>query len=154
MSNPRPAPPAQNRSLLRRILQRAPRRTLLAEDNPTNRLLVENLLQGRGWAVDAATTGPEAGCLFGQRAYDAVLFDHHLPRFDGLAVAQALHRFSMARRAATPGAVLSADPPGARPRRPGGRTAHRRDAGTGGPGPQIFYFLTKHARILYCWRTT
>jgi CheY-like chemotaxis protein len=63
---------------------------LLVDDDPTNRWLMERQLQQLGFTVDVAEHG-EAG-LAASRAslYDLVVTDLHLPRRDGIGLAEAL----------------------------------------------------------------
>jgi signal transduction histidine kinase/CheY-like chemotaxis protein/HPt (histidine-containing phosphotransfer) domain-containing protein len=58
-------------------------RVLVAEDNPTNRLLVRELLKRRGIQCDEATDGEQAVAAVEAQTYDLVLMDCHMPATDG-----------------------------------------------------------------------
>ena len=57
---------------------------LVADDNPVNRMLLEQMLQGFGHQVALAEDGEEAFALFTQDTFDAILLDIHMPKLDGL----------------------------------------------------------------------
>ena len=59
-------------------------RVLLAEDNPTNRLVARRMLEKLGCTVTVATDGDEAAELALSHRFDVVLMDYHMPRVDGL----------------------------------------------------------------------
>jgi two-component system, cell cycle response regulator DivK len=63
---------------------------LLVEDNEQNRYLASFLLEGRGHAVIAATSGLIALELAAKVMPDLILLDIQLPGMDGHAVARAL----------------------------------------------------------------
>ena len=60
------------------------RRVLVAEDNPTNQLIVVTMLQKQGLQVDAVVNGSEALAAVATVAYDMVLMDVQMPEMDGL----------------------------------------------------------------------
>jgi CheY-like chemotaxis protein/nitrogen-specific signal transduction histidine kinase/HPt (histidine-containing phosphotransfer) domain-containing protein len=60
-------------------------RILLAEDNPTNRLVAMRLLERLGHQPDAVGNGVEAIAALGRAQYDLVLMDVMMPEMDGLA---------------------------------------------------------------------
>ena len=62
----------------------AGRRILLADDEPINREVTQELLLAVRQQVDMAVDGAEAVALAGQRRYDLVLMDMQMPRMDGL----------------------------------------------------------------------
>ncbi|WP_051244620.1 hybrid sensor histidine kinase/response regulator [Azohydromonas australica] len=74
---PSPAPLAE-RSL-------AGLRLLVAEDNATNRQVMQELLQGEGAQVALAANGREAVAAVAAGAFDAVLMDLQMPEMDGRA---------------------------------------------------------------------
>lgn len=57
---------------------------LLAEDSPTNQLVIQAMLNGTGYAVDAVGNGKEAVTSARQFDYDLVLMDVYMPEMDGL----------------------------------------------------------------------
>ena len=59
-------------------------RILLAEDNPTNQLVVTAMLKKRGITIDTVGNGLEAIRALEERSYDLVLMDVQMPELDGL----------------------------------------------------------------------
>ncbi len=74
-------------------------RVLLAEDNPVNRLVAEEMLKSLGLEVNVAVNGREAVATCDRDRFDLVLMDCQMPELDGFE-ATALVR---AREAAEPG---------------------------------------------------
>jgi signal transduction histidine kinase/ActR/RegA family two-component response regulator len=68
----------------------AGRRVLLAEDNPINQALANELLESAGLVVDVADDGARAVELACARSYGAVLMDMQMPVMDGLAATRAI----------------------------------------------------------------
>lgn len=66
-------------------------RVLLAEDNPTNRLVANRALKKLGCVVTAVEDGQEAVEVFGPGKFDLVLMDLQMPRLDGFAATSRLH---------------------------------------------------------------
>lgn len=66
------------------------RHVLLIEDNEQNRYLVTFLLEGSGYRVTSAATGPDGIDLARAGAFDLIVLDIQLPAMDGYAVAAAL----------------------------------------------------------------
>src|SRR6202030_3085266 len=62
---------------------------LVAEDNPTNRELLRELLEIRGYAVAEACNGEEALAMVEQTPPD-ILLDIGMPVLDGFAVVRTL----------------------------------------------------------------
>jgi len=81
-------------------------RVLVVEDHETNRIVLENMLAGWGMQVVLAEDGRRAlEILSGEVAgldprFDLALVDMHMPRLDGLGLAQALQAQGPARRSA------------------------------------------------------
>ncbi len=56
---------------------------LVAEDNETNRLVVQRQLALLGYAAEVAVAGVEAMRMFAEKSYGLVLTDCHMPNMDG-----------------------------------------------------------------------
>ena len=67
-----------------------PRRILLAEDNPTNRILALRILEKRGHKVIVAENGKEAVDLLEQHEVDLVLMDVQMPVMGGFEATVAI----------------------------------------------------------------
>lgn len=63
---------------------------LIAEDNPTNRELLRELLEPRGYTVTEACNGAEALAVVEQAHPDILLLDIGMPVLDGFAVVRKL----------------------------------------------------------------
>lgn len=63
---------------------------LIAEDNPTNRELLRELLEIRGYAVAEACDGQAALAMVEQAPPDILLLDIGMPVLDGFAVVRKL----------------------------------------------------------------
>ena len=63
---------------------------LIAEDNPTNRELLRELLEIRGYTVAEACNGQEALASVEQAPPDILLLDIGMPLLDGFAVVRKL----------------------------------------------------------------
>jgi CheY-like chemotaxis protein len=88
---------------------RASGRVLLAEDDPTVRLVLTRLLRGAGYQVVVVSHGAEAlDMLEGRSAYDLVVIESLIPRLSGPELVRILRG---ARRSAIPVVVLSGTPP-------------------------------------------
>ena len=68
------------------------RRVLVAEDSPTTHEILKLLLSQRGHHVDIATDGEQALAALRNNVYDIALLDFHLPKMDGLQVANAIRQ--------------------------------------------------------------
>ncbi len=90
------------------MLAEAGKRILVAEDNATNQLLIETLLQRSGYQCHLVETGVEALEALKQAPFDLVLLDGHMPRMGGIEAAQAI-RASGADYAGIPIVALTAD---------------------------------------------
>lgn len=71
------------------------KRTLVVDDNATNRMLLKHYLTHWGMDVDEADNGQTAlavlnASIESNRAYDLILLDMHMPVMDGLALAASL----------------------------------------------------------------
>ena len=63
---------------------------LVADDNPTNQLVIQRLLEKLGCQVDFASNGAEAVRLVGLNRYDAVLMDCQMPVMDGYSATEQI----------------------------------------------------------------
>ena len=82
-------------------------RILLAEDNPLNQQVVQELLERAGVTVAIAANGQEAIAAAQHQSFDAVLMDLQMPVMDGLEATRQLRR--MPRLAGTPIIALTAN---------------------------------------------
>jgi two-component system sensor histidine kinase EvgS len=65
---------------------------LIADDNPTNRLLLKRQLSAIGYNVDEACDGEEAEAKILNKSYDLLITDVNMPKKDGLALAASLRQ--------------------------------------------------------------
>lgn len=65
---------------------------LIADDNPTNRLLLKRQLNAIGYNVDEACDGEEAEAKILNKSYDLLITDVNMPKKDGLALAASLRQ--------------------------------------------------------------
>ncbi|HBR1694040.1 TPA: transporter substrate-binding domain-containing protein [Klebsiella quasipneumoniae subsp. quasipneumoniae] len=65
---------------------------LIADDHPTNRLLLKRQLSTIGYSVDEACDGEEAENKLAGKHYDLLITDLNMPKKDGLALAASLRR--------------------------------------------------------------
>jgi CheY-like chemotaxis protein len=68
------------------------KRVLYAEDEFTNRKLLEIGLKREGVLCDLALNGQEALDLFHQKSYDLVILDHYMPVMSGKEAAIAIRK--------------------------------------------------------------
>ena len=77
------------------LAARLPASVLVAEDNPTNRLLTQMVLERMGYVVDAVGSGIDVLDALSRKAYDIVFMDVHMPGMNGLDVTREIRqRFS------------------------------------------------------------
>ncbi len=81
---------APGESLVQLRERHAGQRLLVAEDNPINQEVIEELLRVAGLAVDVVADGAAAVELALTQPYDLVLMDVQMPRMDGQAATRAI----------------------------------------------------------------
>ncbi|MBL8562924.1 MAG: response regulator [Gemmobacter sp.] len=84
------APLPESRSDLLPELPMAGQEVLIAEDNPTNRLVLREMLRHLGQSVTEAADGAEAILAANAKAFALILMDISMPRVDGLTATQAI----------------------------------------------------------------
>ena len=65
-------------------------RILLAEDSPTNQMVIRAMLQNTGYRVDVVSNGLEALEALQRLPYDLVLMDVFMPEMDGVTATRKL----------------------------------------------------------------
>jgi CheY-like chemotaxis protein len=68
------------------------RKALIAEDNPVNRELLRELLEGRGWEVEEACDGEAALGMLERTRPDILLLDLGMPKLDGFGVLSRIRK--------------------------------------------------------------
>ncbi len=63
---------------------------LIAEDNPTNQVVMKNLMMRLGYCIDVAANGVEALAMIEQRPYKLLITDCHMPELDGYELTKRL----------------------------------------------------------------
>lgn len=66
------------------------KQVLIGEDNPANLELLTEILQGWGYTVEQASTGPKVVELVEVSTPDLILLDIQMPEMDGYAVVRML----------------------------------------------------------------
>jgi len=67
-------------------------RVLIAEDNPTNQMVVRTMLKKLGFEFDMCANGREAVERFSNAQYSLILMDCHMPEMDGFAATIAIRK--------------------------------------------------------------
>jgi PAS domain S-box-containing protein len=67
-----------------------PLQILVAEDNPTNQLVIRRLLQKLGYEVDIRNNGKEAIAALAEKRYHLIFMDIHMPEIDGITATQQI----------------------------------------------------------------
>jgi signal transduction histidine kinase/ActR/RegA family two-component response regulator len=87
-------------------------RVLLADDNATNRRVLEMFLSAAAADVVSVENGLEAVQAAGARDFDVVLMDLHMPVMDGLSAIREIRRTEAPAQPRTPIIVISANATG------------------------------------------
>jgi signal transduction histidine kinase/ActR/RegA family two-component response regulator len=82
---------------------------LLAEDDPVNQMVVQEMLRRLGCEVDVAADGEAACKALTNGGYDLVFMDLHMPVMDGYEAARRIRENERARGERTPIVALTAD---------------------------------------------
>lgn len=77
-------------TLPRDLARDFPQAILVAEDDAVNRKVMADSLEAMGYAPRFATDGAQALTALGERTYDLLLLDLHMPEVDGFEVAKQL----------------------------------------------------------------
>ncbi len=103
-------PPVTTQAGAAALAEGPPLRVLLADDNPTNRKVVELMLDAVGAEVVSVENGREAVDALRGGGFDVVLMDLQMPVMDGLAAIRIIRRTEAEARAPRlPIIVLSAN---------------------------------------------
>ena len=86
-----------NSESLPEMSEPAPVRVLLADDHPTNRIIIELILEVVGAEVVSVADGAQALEQFKQQRFDVVLMDVQMPVMDGLTAIRAIRAFEIER---------------------------------------------------------
>ncbi len=65
-------------------------RVLLAEDSPTNQLVIKAMLKDTGYSLDVVSDGQEAVDAVSRLRYDLILMDVFMPELDGLGATRQI----------------------------------------------------------------
>jgi PAS domain S-box-containing protein len=84
-------------------------RILVAEDNPTNRLLIETRLRRAGHRLDLVDDGKQALDAASTGDFDLILMDMQMPVLDGMGATRAIRALPDAKRSRIPIIALTAD---------------------------------------------
>jgi two-component system, sensor histidine kinase and response regulator len=63
---------------------------LIAEDNPTNQIVMKNLMGRLGFSIDVAGNGVEAIEMIAKKPYGLLITDCHMPEMDGYELTKRL----------------------------------------------------------------
>lgn len=95
LTGQRPAPPRES---ARKPITQLRGTVLVAEDHPTNQLVIRHQLALIGLEVDIAADGAMALDMIKLRHYDALITDLHMPRLDGLGLTREVRSLERAGR--------------------------------------------------------
>ncbi|MFN4276047.1 MAG: ATP-binding protein [Ferrovibrio sp.] len=82
---------------------------LVAEDNPTNRLVIEQMLARMGYACEIGDHGAAALALYARGGHGLLLTDFHMPEMDGFELTARIRALEADGRPRLPIVALTAD---------------------------------------------
>ncbi|EME71301.1 Signal transduction histidine kinase [Paramagnetospirillum caucaseum] len=82
---------------------------LVAEDNPTNKVVIRHLMERLGYAIEVVGNGAEAWERMQIRDYGLLLTDCHMPEMDGYELTQRIREWEMETGHLLPIVALTAD---------------------------------------------
>ena len=82
---------------------------LVAEDNPTNQVVIRRLMERMGYAIEIARNGVEAWDRLQIRDYGLLLTDCHMPEMDGYELTQRIRQWERQTLNRLPIVALTAD---------------------------------------------
>jgi signal transduction histidine kinase/CheY-like chemotaxis protein/HPt (histidine-containing phosphotransfer) domain-containing protein len=69
---------------------------LIAEDNPTNQIVMKNLMSRLGFCIEMAANGVEAMDMLAKRKYGLLITDCHMPELDGYELTKKIRAMEQA----------------------------------------------------------
>lgn len=81
--------------------RRMPLRILVAEDDSTNQLVIQSILQKYGYSCDLVPNGAQAVDAVQQKPYDVVFMDIQMPELDGIQATRQIYDLGIKNRAGT-----------------------------------------------------
>ena len=85
------------------------KRALLAEDDPTSRVFLTDVLSLSGWEVAAYANGEDAAAAAIAQRFDVLLLDLNLPGIDGIQTLRRIRNLDSHASADSPALALTAD---------------------------------------------
>jgi CheY-like chemotaxis protein len=79
---------------------------LIADDDPSNREALREIVEPEGYRTVLASSGEEALDLLGEESVHLALFDMHMPRMSGVEAVEIVHHIN----ALLPCILVTADP--------------------------------------------
>ena len=95
-ATPAPEAPVTPATVAPRPAEQATPRLLVAEDDPTTRMVLKELLKRKGFEPEFATDGVEAVGMWEKGRYDLVLMDVQMPRMDGFDATRTMRERELA----------------------------------------------------------